>query len=79
MCTHKEQNSAPDITNLHWLVGRIRFTVCGVRGREVERRPHNHKVPSSIPGSGCQLWDFPWPTHSARVLVQYPGSRIERY
>ena len=30
----------------------------GVRGREVERRPCNLEVPSSIPGSGCQLWDF---------------------
>ena len=30
----------------------------GVRGREVERRPRNLEVPSSIPGSGCQLWDF---------------------
>ena len=40
-----------------------------VRGREVERRPRNHKDPSSIPGNGCQLWDFHWPTHSVRVLV----------
>ena len=31
---------------------------CGVRGREVERRPCNHEVPSSSPGSGSQLWDF---------------------
>ena len=30
----------------------------GVRSREVERRPHNHKVPSSIPGCGCQLLDY---------------------
>ena len=30
----------------------------GVRGREVERRPCNHEVPSSSPGSGSQLWDF---------------------
>ena len=30
----------------------------GVRGREVERRPYNHEVPSSSPGSGSQLWDF---------------------
>ena len=29
-----------------------------VRGREVECRPRNLEVPSSIPGSGCQLWDF---------------------
>ena len=29
-----------------------------IRGREVERRPRNLEVPSSIPGSGCQLWDF---------------------
>ena len=28
------------------------------RGREVERRPCNHEVPSSSPGSGSQLWDF---------------------
>ena len=27
-------------------------TTCGVRGREVERRPCNHEVPSSSPGSG---------------------------
>ena len=32
--------------------------VCGVRDREVERRPCNHEVPSSSPGSGSQLWDF---------------------
>ena len=32
--------------------------LCGVRGREVERRPCNHEVPSSSPGSGSQLWDF---------------------
>ena len=31
---------------------------CGVRGREVERRPCNHEVPSSSPGSESQLWDF---------------------
>ena len=31
---------------------------CGVRGREVERRPCNNEVPSSSPGSGSQLWDF---------------------
>ena len=30
----------------------------GVRGREVERWPCNHEVPSSSPGSGSQLWDF---------------------
>ena len=30
----------------------------GVRGHEVERRPCNHEVPSSSPGSGSQLWDF---------------------
>ena len=29
-----------------------------VRGREVERRPCNHEVPCSSPGSGSQLWDF---------------------
>ena len=32
--------------------------ICGVRGREVERRPRNLEVPSSNPGSGSQLWDF---------------------
>ena len=32
--------------------------MCGVRGREVERRPCNHEVPSSSPGSGSQLRDF---------------------
>ena len=31
---------------------------CGVRGREVERRPCKHEVLSSSPGSGSQLWDF---------------------
>ena len=30
----------------------------GVRGHEVERRPHILEVPTSIPGSMCQLWDF---------------------
>ena len=41
----------------------------GVRGLAVERRPRNHfEVLSSIPGSGCQLWDLHWPTHSVRVL-----------
>ena len=35
------------------------FNEChGVRGREVKRRPRNLEVPSSIPGSGCHLWDF---------------------
>ena len=29
-----------------------------VRGREVERRPCNHEVPSSSPGSGSQPWDL---------------------
>ena len=28
------------------------------RGREVERQPCNHEVPSSSPASGSQLWDF---------------------
>ena len=37
---------------------RYRAHDCGVRGREVERRPCNHEVPSSSPGSGSQLWDF---------------------
>ena len=32
--------------------------MCSVRGREVELRPCNFEVPSSIPGSGCQHWDF---------------------
>ena len=41
-----------------------------VRGREVERRPRNHEVPSSSPRSGSQLWDFFFDPHiSARVLV----------
>ena len=31
---------------------------CGVCGREVERRPCNHEVPSSSPRIGSQLWDF---------------------
>ena len=51
---------------------------CGVRGLEVERRPLDPKVLSSIPGSGYRSWFFHWPTHSARVLVNFPGSRIER-
>ena len=42
-------------------------TICGVRGGDVERWPRNHKAPSSIPESGCHLWDFHWPTHSLRV------------
>ena len=29
--------------------------------REVERWPRNHKVPSLIPWSGCQLRAFHWP------------------
>ena len=29
--------------------------ISGVRGREVNRWPRNHKVLSSIPGGGCQL------------------------
>ena len=35
--------------------------MCGVRGRgcEVEPGPCNLEVPSSIPGSGCQLLDSP--------------------
>ena len=36
----------------------INLGIRGVRGREVERRPRNLEVPSTIPGSGCQLWDF---------------------
>ena len=32
--------------------------MCGVRGCEVERRPHNLEVPSSSLGSESQLWDF---------------------
>ena len=35
-----------------------KIILCGVRGREVELWPRNLEVPSSIPGSGCQLWDF---------------------
>ena len=34
------------------------WSIFGVRGREVERRPCNHEVLSSSPGSGSQLWDF---------------------
>ena len=34
------------------------YQMCGVHGREVERRPRNLEVPSSIPESECQLWDF---------------------
>ena len=37
--------------------GLFALYMCGVRGREVERRPCNHAVPSSSPGSGSQLWD----------------------
>ena len=36
----------------------VSVDVSGVRGREVERRPCNHEVQSSSPGSGSQLWDF---------------------
>ena len=32
--------------------------ICGVRGLEVQRRPCNLEVLSSIAGCGCQLWDF---------------------
>ena len=31
---------------------------CGVSGCEIQRRPSNHEVPSSSPGSGSQLRDF---------------------
>ena len=47
---------------------------CGVRGREVERRPCNHEVPSSSPGSGSQLRDF----SLAHTFGASTGSRIER-
>ena len=30
----------------------------GAHGRETQRLSLNHKVPSSIPGSGCQLLGF---------------------
>ena len=33
------------------------IVLCGVHGPEVERRPCNHEVPSSIPRSGFQLRD----------------------
>ena len=40
------------------------MTTTGVCGCEAEHWPHNRKVPSSIPGSRCQLWDFHnWYTH----------------
>ena len=41
--------------------------LCGVRACELEGWPCKHKVPSSTPGSGCQLWDF----CSARVLAEF--------
>ena len=40
-----------------WFLHRVILS-CGVRGCEVERRPHNLEVLSSIPRSVCQLWDF---------------------
>ena len=46
-----------------------RSVPCGVHGREAEGRPHNHKDPNSIPGSGCQLWDIYWSTHLGLVLM----------
>ena len=46
-------NPLPDDKILDWSK-----LICGVRGREVERRPRNLEVLSSIPGSGFQLWDF---------------------
>ena len=33
------------------------YLFCGARGRAVERRPRNLEVPSSIPGSGFQIWN----------------------
>ena len=36
----------------------LRVIKSGVRGCEVECRLRNLEVPSSIPGSGCQHWDF---------------------
>ena len=51
---------------------------CGVRGREVERRPRNLKVPSAIPSCGCKLKDFHWPKHSALVLVKFPQEEESR-
>ena len=45
----------------------VALDLCGLRDLEVERRPHNHKVPSSIPGSGGQFWDF----ISPHVLREY--------
>ena len=52
--------------------------LCDVRGHEVERRRRNHKVGGWIPGNGCQLRDFHRQIRSARLLVVFPGSRIER-
>ena len=34
------------------------YSISGVRGCEVERRPRSHEVPSSIHGRGFQLSDF---------------------
>ena len=36
------------------------------RGPEVEYRPRNHKVLSSIPRSGCHLWDCLLPFYILR-------------
>ena len=44
----------------------VHNVICGVRGREVERRPCNHEVPSSSPGSGSELWDFSLGPHIRR-------------
>ena len=45
---------------------RLKTRDRGVRGRKVERRPCNHEVPSSSPGSGSQLWDFSFGPHIRR-------------
>ena len=39
------------------LQARLSLQKGGVLGVDLERRPHNHKVSSSIHGSWCQLWN----------------------
>ena len=51
-------NEGTERVNYIVLKSGVRGREVGVRGREVERRPCNHEVPSSSPGSGSQLLDF---------------------
>ena len=42
---------------------QVKKVMSMVSSCEVECLPCNYKVPSLIPRSGCQLWDFHWPTY----------------